>query len=73
VVLDELFYDIPHTFHSLKGTEVEAEVEHFIQTNAIDMLAMVPRKHNLLERLFLQRMTKKMTLHTKVPLLSIYA
>lgn len=73
VVLDELFYDIPHTFHFPKGTAVEEEVEHFIQTNAIDMLAMVPRKHNLLERLFLQRMTKKMTLHTTVPLLSVYA
>lgn len=73
VVLDEVFYDVPHTFHFPEGRKVEEEIERFVQAHAIDMLAMVPRKHNLLERLFLRRMTKKMALHTKIPLLSIYA
>ena len=73
LILDEIFYNTEHTYHFLEGTDVEEEFQRYIQTHAIDMLVIVPRKHNLLERLFLRRMTKKMALHTKIPLLSIYA
>ncbi len=73
VVLDKIFHSIPHTYHFPDGTDVEEELQRFIQAHSIDMLAMIPRKHNLLERLLIRRITKKMTLHTEIPLLSIYA
>lgn len=60
---------LPHTFHSVKDDEVTEGIEDFLDDNRSDMLAMVARKHSLLERLFGTVHTRQMSYETEIPLL----
>lgn len=44
-------------------------LDEFINTHHIDMLAMVPHKHSLLERWFVKSTTRSMIFKTRIPLL----
>lgn len=44
-------------------------LEDFITTYKIDLLALIPHRHNLLKRLFLMSTTKQMLFHSHIPLL----
>ncbi len=44
-------------------------LEDFITTYKIDLLALIPHRHNLLKRLFLMSTTKQMIFHSHIPLM----
>lgn len=56
-------------FEFPKGTSVSGALETFATEHTIDMMAMIPHKHNLLERFFVESTTNKMIFHTHIPLL----
>lgn len=57
----------------LLGEEFENTLEEYIDQNKIDMLAMATHKKTFLDRLFHPSMTKRMSFHTKIPLLVLPA
>lgn len=57
------------TVKELLGEEFEETLEEYIDQNKIDILAMVTHKRTFLNRLFHPSMTKRMSYHTKIPLL----
>lgn len=57
------------TLECLQGPDIPASLENYIKDNHINMIAMIPHKHNLLERVFTDSITKKMAFLTHVPLL----
>lgn len=59
----------PHSFYVIDESDAVTGIEDFIESRDIDLLAMVSRKHNLLERLFKKSVTKKLAMHTRIPLL----
>jgi len=48
-------------------------IDHFIQDNEIDVLALTTHKRNLLTRFFNPGIARKMVLHTKTPILVFHA
>ena len=62
---------VKHTYTSFYEEDIEEGINNFIQAKNIDILAMMPRKHNLFYKLFKSSLTKKMAFHTKIPLLAI--
>ncbi|PKQ60339.1 hypothetical protein BZG02_19710 [Labilibaculum filiforme] len=44
-------------------------IETFVQKNDIGMIAILARKHNLLERLFFGQMSRKLFINTHIPIL----
>lgn len=56
-------------FEFPRGTSVSSALEAFATEHTIDMMAMIPHKHNLLERFFVESTTNKMIFHTHIPLL----
>lgn len=54
----------------LFGTEFENTLQTYIMDNEIDMLAMITHKRKFWARIFHPSMTKKMSYHTKIPLLT---
>jgi nucleotide-binding universal stress UspA family protein len=69
--LDRYLTGIPHLFHSVVGEDLTHSIEDFLTANRIDFLAMLPREHTFLEKLFLKSETRKVVLHTQTPLLSL--
>ncbi len=49
-----------------------AGINHFVETNNIDIIITIPRKHKLFEGLFTERHTKKLAFHSHVPLMFIH-
>jgi nucleotide-binding universal stress UspA family protein len=63
-----------NTFHSYSFIENEDVVEglnDFIELHNIDLVTMIPHKHNLFQIMFREGTTRKMAFHSHVPLFSI--
>ncbi|MBE2229542.1 MAG: universal stress protein [Chitinophagaceae bacterium] len=57
----------------LFGHHFEDSINEYIAKNQVDLLAMITHKRSLLGRLFNHSMTRKMSYHTRVPVLAIPA
>lgn len=57
----------------LFGTDFEQTLQDYLTKNQISILAMVTHKRSFLEGIFHPSMTKRMSYHTKIPLLAIPA
>lgn len=71
---DELvrkYGNIKITSAHLKGSEFEDTLQQYISDNSIDIVAMITRKRNLLQKIFNRSVTKQMAYRTQIPLLAI--
>ncbi len=69
--IEKYFENIPFKFYFYENEDFTAGVNDFVETSSIDLLAMIPHKHNFLERLFKESHTKKIAFHTNIPLLTL--
>lgn len=61
-----------HSFHSWINEDIIDGLNQFAETNMIDLVVMVPHRHNLLQRIFHEPNTKRMAFHTSTPLLALH-
>jgi nucleotide-binding universal stress UspA family protein len=59
-------------FHSVLGTDIEGAILNFIEENKINMVAIHERHRGFFEKLFQVSLTKKLTFHINIPILSVY-
>ena len=73
--IENHFKNIRHSYHAAGVTEdFEKAIQEYTIQNNIDLLVMVPRKHNIFDRLFGETSwTRRMVFHTKTPLLILPA
>lgn len=71
IKLEKYFSDITFTPYFAQSEDFTAGVNKFIELKNIDLIAMIPHKHNFLERLFKESHTKKIAFHANVPLLTL--
>ncbi|WP_273565656.1 universal stress protein [Maribacter halichondriae] len=69
--LEELFAT-SHSFHTLEDKNVKASIEAFANTENIDMVVMVAKNLNFLQRLLFDTTIEKLSFHTCVPLLVLH-
>jgi len=70
--LDNYFKDIEHSFHSVTGDKLESVVQCFTESRDIDIMAMVAKNLNFLERILFRPTVEKISYHTKVPFLVLH-
>jgi nucleotide-binding universal stress UspA family protein len=70
-MLQELFFKLKPTYHLLTG-KIDAEIIKFADDNLIDLLIVIPKEHNLIEKIISGSKTKKLVLHSHVPVLSMH-
>lgn len=51
------------------GSSIPKTLESFVKEHDIQLLAIIPHKHDLLERFFTESLTKEMIFHSHIPLL----
>lgn len=56
-------------FHHRPGTNIQSELNEFVEKNLLDILVMYQPHHDFWDRLFYKSETKEMTQYTKIPLL----
>jgi nucleotide-binding universal stress UspA family protein len=70
--LQNMLEDIHPVYRFLENDDIENGLEEFAETHQIDLLLVVPKRHNIIDKLFHQSNSKKMVLHTHVPLMAIH-
>ena len=59
------------SYHHWKENDVNKGIGHFVQQNNIDLLLVLPHRHNLFERVFFKGHTKELVNSMPVPVLCI--
>lgn len=71
-LLQGLLVNISLKFHELINSDVQEGIHQFCIDNQIDLLITVPKKHQLIDRLFKRNNMKEIIFHSEIPILSIH-
>lgn len=69
--LDQLLPGVTATFKLIVASEAAAGIDGFLQDYGADMLVMVPHTLGFFEGLFHRSVTRKMSMHSNVPMLTL--
>jgi len=70
--LREMLGEIHPRYHFIKEPNIEKALTEFSETNKLDLLIIVPKRHNVISTMFRQRHSKKLVLETQVPIMSLH-
>ena len=70
--LQEYFKDIVSTFHTLTNIKVGAGIHSFIESRGSEMLALIHKKHNILNSIFSKSLVQEVGYKPKVPVLAMH-
>lgn len=66
--IEDVFSGYKYSFKFLENTDYETEILSYIKESNINLLVVVSRKRNFFERLFHKSISKKLTMHSPVPI-----
>lgn len=71
LLYDDYFKGMKLSYHFRTTKDIEEGIIDHLNKNETDVLVMVTKGHNFLERIFNKSITRSMVLHTHIPLLAI--
>tara|TARA_R110000765_G_scaffold408039_2_gene505625 strand:+ start:545 stop:1390 length:846 start_codon:yes stop_codon:yes gene_type:complete len=71
-VLANYFEETEYSFHKITGEKLETSIRCFTESRDLDMLVMVTKNLNFLERIFFRPTVEKISYETTIPLLVIH-
>jgi nucleotide-binding universal stress UspA family protein len=71
-MLQELLLNKKPYYHFLSGEDIDHEITVFADKNAIDIMILFPKRHNLVQKILHKSHSKTVALHSHVPLLFIH-
>lgn len=66
------FDDLHPFLRFLDHDDVETGLEEFAETNNLDLLVTIPKKHTIIGKVFHKSHSKKLVLHTHVPVMALH-
>jgi nucleotide-binding universal stress UspA family protein len=69
--VENCFSDVEHSFHFEDEDDFVETITNFTQKHKIEMVALVPHKHNFFAGLFKENHTKSLAFHLDTPILAI--
>jgi nucleotide-binding universal stress UspA family protein len=71
--LQEILGGLNPEYHFIKGAEdIEQSINDFAEKNNLDLLIVIPKKHNLISKIFKHSHAKQLVLHAHVPVMAIH-
>lgn len=71
-LMQEMTMALKPIFHFIGSENTDEGIMDFAEKNQIDLLIVLPRRHNLLEAIFHKSHTKQLVLHSHIPVMSIH-
>ena len=71
IKLEGKLCDVQHVYYFPEKEDLVDGINEFVKDHDADMVAIIPHRYNLMERLFHKSISKKMAFHTHVPLLAL--
>ncbi|TAL45631.1 MAG: universal stress protein [Chitinophagaceae bacterium] len=72
LLLHTLLEDANPSYHFIKDLDIEDGINAFAETNNLDLVITIPKKHKLLEGLFKPSSTKQLVFHSHVPVMCVH-
>lgn len=69
--LENYFAQIPHSIHTETSNNIPETIDKFAIEILADLIVTLPQKHNYLQLLFNNSLTRNLVFHTHVPILSL--
>lgn len=66
------FQGLDYHLELIEGEDAEEGILEYVEEQDVDMLVAIPRNHSFFEDLFRSSVSKKLALHTRVPMLAIH-
>lgn len=70
--LKELFKDCSPEYQTIISQDITAGINYFAAQTKADWLVLIPKKHNLMEKMFRRSQTSDLLHHTTMPVLCIH-
>ena len=71
-LLQEILVGLNPKYHFIRGTDIEKSISEFAEQNELDLLIVIPKKHNLISKMFQHSHSKRLVLQTHVPVMAIH-
>ncbi|MDX1936457.1 MAG: universal stress protein [Flavihumibacter sp.] len=71
-LLHNMLAEIKAEYHFIEKENVEEGINEFAETNNIDFVIVIPKKHQFLEGLFHKSHSKELAFHSHVPVMAIH-
>jgi len=71
-LLQEMLIDLKPQYHFIANENIDSGIINFAEINNIDLLVVLPKRHNLLNKLMHKSITKQLVLHSHVPVLALH-
>jgi nucleotide-binding universal stress UspA family protein len=71
-LMEEMMMTLKPIFHFIKNVNTDEGIMDFVDKNNIDLLIVLPKRHNLMDKLIHKSHTKQLVLHSHVPVLAIH-
>ncbi|HKZ64808.1 MAG TPA: universal stress protein, partial [Chitinophagaceae bacterium] len=70
--LHTAFEELNPQYHYIEQQDIEDGINEFAETNNLDMIIAIPKKHKLLESLFKKSSTKQLVFQSHVPIMCLH-
>lgn len=71
-LLHTLLEETHPQYFFIDNPDVEKGINEFAESNNLDLLIVIPRKHRLLDSLFQKSHTKELAFHSHIPILAVH-
>ncbi len=71
-LLMEMLTPLNHEYHFITTEDIDEGIINFCELNNIDLLIVMPKRHNLLDRLLHKSHTKQLVLHSHFPVMALH-
>jgi nucleotide-binding universal stress UspA family protein len=71
-LLQEMLGEMHPKYHFINEPVIEQGVIEFTEKNKLDLLIIIPKRHNLIGKVFRQSHSKQLVLQTPVPIMAIH-
>ena len=71
-LLQKMLEELRPVYHFMNYAGIEEGLNEFAEKNKLDILIVVPKKHNLVDKLLHRSLTKHLILHTHVPVMAVH-
>ena len=71
-LLHNLLKDINPNYHFINNADIEDGINDFAETNNLDLVIAIPRKHRLLEGIFKPSSTRQLVFQSHIPIMCVH-
>jgi hypothetical protein len=70
--IQNMLYDLHPHYRFIDSDDIGIALEQFAEANKLDLLITVPKRHNIIDKIFHKGHTKKLVMQTRLPLMAVH-